>query len=66
MWDNKGVNDNTLGDLYSRIEAGRVSLHAAIRRAEDKPLSLCPEVLRLSGKLDALINQAHRREQERL
>jgi hypothetical protein len=66
MSDNKGVNDDTLGDLYSRIEADRAALHAAIRRAEDRPLSLCPEVLRLSGRLDALINQAQWRERERL
>ena len=45
-------------DILRRIEVCRFELHAAIRRIGSRPLYQCPEVLALSRKMDALINQA--------
>jgi|GEM_PF-4871631 len=52
-------------NLETRIGDARAALHDAIRRAGDKPLSQSPEVLRLSRKLDELIDEMQRREQDK-
>lgn len=51
-------------ELDRRIREARAALHDAIRRAGDKPLSQCPEVLKLSRDLDVLIDEAHKNNQK--
>jgi len=48
--------------LDARIKNARASLHDAIRRAGDRPLSQSPEVLRLSRALDDLIDELQSRD----
>jgi hypothetical protein len=48
-------------ELDRCIKECRAALHGAIQRAGDKPLSECPEVLRLSKELDGLIDQVQKK-----
>ena len=52
-------------DLENRINDARAALHDAIRRVGDRPLSRCPEVLRLSRVLDDLIDTIHIRDKKK-